>query len=200
MDNFHYQKLIKRKVVWIVIITSLCMGITTMVSLWYLPSNYASSITMIAYANTDENNDIYANLKTGLELKNDVVNMVAISSVLQELKTRLSITIPESPYYSTENLSKRISVLPTPNSRIFKISYTDTSPQSAQIIANMIGEVLAGKVKALIGTDLLILLDSANLPAKKSSPNIPTNILIAAIFGIFSSVIVFVGYDYVKNL
>lgn len=193
-------RLTKRDIIFILIVTFIMATMTASIYIWVLPIKYQSSVTLFAMgANVEENKvSLYESIETGIKLKNDYVNIVKSSEIIEEVKNTVAATMPDINNYTVEYINKNIEIDSIENSRVFKVNYTDTNPERAILFVNTIGDILKAKVKSYIKIDSLQIISSAKESTNKTISDLPRKISLAALFGCFLSICLILLGKYIK--
>ena len=98
-------------------------------------------------------------------------SLVDTYSVILKTRTTLEEVIQQAGLnYTYEELVKMISAASVNSTEIFYIEVTSPSPTEAELIANTIGRVLPGKIASIVDGSSVRIVDTAVVPAHKSSP------------------------------
>lgn len=201
MAIFGFAKLIKEKLFFILIITLLCGVGAAVASIWLIPAQYKANVTLLTVGDPNTGSEyMYDKLKSGLELKKDFKELIKTAGVINRVRNELASEIPALVNTSNDDMVKRISFDTSIDTRVFTISYTDASPQTAQKVANKLAEVLKDRIIILMKSDTLAIVDPAETPMKKATPSIYENIAVAMLFGLFGTAFLIILADYFKNI
>lgn len=106
------------------------------------------------------------------------------------LKTRMTlndvIRVGELDY-TYEELCEMISTESVNDTEVFSVTVTNSQPQEAEHIANIIGRVLPDKIAGIVEGSSVRVVDYAVVPSKKVSPSITKYTLIGLMLGMFLS-------------
>jgi capsular polysaccharide biosynthesis protein len=139
---------------------------------------------------------------------------VANVSDLQEVAQTVAQAVPTTPIAeavveqldlqeeSAENVLGNISAEPDPGTMFVNVSYKDSDPERAQLIANTIGKVLSEKISEVsVGANAITatVWEPATLPETPISPDPIRNGLIALVVGSVLGVILAFLLEYVDD-
>lgn len=89
--------------------------------------------------------------------------------------------------YSYAQLYSMVSASPVNATDILAVSVTSTDPSDAQLIANMIADILPGKIFEITGRSPIKVVDEAVTPTAPSSPSVSNNVFMGAALGFVAS-------------
>jgi capsular polysaccharide biosynthesis protein len=139
---------------------------------------------------------------------------VADVSDLQEVAQTVAQAVPTTPIAETvvERLDlqeesageviNNVSAEPDPGTMFVNVSYTDSDPERAQLIANTIGKVLSEKISEVsVGANAITatVWEPASLPGTPTSPDPIRNGIIALVLGTFLGVMLAFLLEYVSD-
>jgi capsular polysaccharide biosynthesis protein len=173
--------------IWIIIASTIVIGSATyLVSKFVIVPKYQSS-TQIYVMNKQKDSVLtYSDIQSGTQLTKDYMTLVTSRPVIEEINTELDL----GKKYS--DLVELISVSNPDNTRILKITVEYTDPLLAKEIADAIREASANHIKTVMDIEKVNVIEAANLPEGKSSPNILKNTIVGAFMGAASAVIIIV--------
>lgn len=112
-------------------------------------------------------------------------SLVDTYSVILKTRTTLEEVIQQAGLnYTYEELVKMISAASVNSTEIFYIEVTSPSPTEAELIANTIGRVLPGKIASIVDGSSVRIVDTAVVPAHKSSPSLTKNTAMGILLGV----------------
>lgn len=144
------------------------------------------SSTSIYVLNKQDNNVVtYSDLQSGAQLTKDYAELVKSRSVTEKVINQLKLN---SIYEDMKNLDHAglagmISVDNTTDTRIIRITVTDTDPARAQDIANAVREAASLHISQVMDIEAVNVVDYAQMPMKAVRPNILLNTFIGASAG-----------------
>lgn len=156
-----------------------------LVSIVLLPKKYQSSTSIYVLNRQDNNVVTYSDLQTGTQLTKDYAELVKSRSVTEKVisQLKLNTVYTDMKEMDSNQLAGMISVDNTTDTRIIRITVTDTNPARAQDIANAIREVASLHIEEVMDIEAVNVVDYAEMPMKAVSPNILLNTLIGAMAG-----------------
>lgn len=120
-----------------------------------------------------------SDLNLGTALTNDYIKIFNMWEVHAKVKENLSLD------YSYGELSRRLTVTNSNNTRILEISFTSPSPEEARDVANEYADVASQFIEETMSTDRPNRMSEALLPTSPISPNKTRNIMIGFLLGAF---------------
>ncbi len=170
-----------------VLILAFIMGALTLypVSIALLPKKYQSSTSIYVLNRQDNSVVTYSDLQSGTQLTKDYAELVKSRSVTEKVISQLKLNTiyTDMRELDSNQLADMISVDNTTDTRIIRITVTDTNPARAQDIANAIREAASLHIEAVMDIEAVNVVDYAEMPMKAVSPNILLNTLIGAVAG-----------------
>lgn len=154
---------------WLIILVAVGCAIAGFAfSKLVLPEEFESTtkIYVLDKDSTDSSN-IYTDLQVGSQLTKDYAELITSRYVLESVIDMLNL----SDRYDYDDFLEKVSVNTPTDTRIVSITVTDTDPYTAQTIANYIREVSSKHIENVMDIDAVNVVEVANLPSEKSSPN-----------------------------
>lgn len=184
LELFYYLK----KKLWIIgSAFAVCAVVGFIVSLLFMAPQYTAVTRMYVLNRTNEASVVYADIQTSTYLLNDYKVLITGQNVTKEVIEILDLS-DETP----EDLAKKIEVTAPDNTRVLQINVTESDPKLAADIANCVREVSAEQIQEIMDVDAVKLVYEADVPEKKSGPNVMGNTVIAAALGLVVSTFVLV--------
>lgn len=87
--------------------------------------------------------------------------------------------------YSVKEFREMLSTENVKNTGIFKVTVTDTNPLEAELLANTVTKVLPERIAEIVDGSSVRVVESAIVPAARSSPSLLKNTAIAVLLGMF---------------
>lgn len=179
LHNFFVM--MKKRFLLIVSILIIVVSLTGLASYFLLTPNYQVSTQILI--NQRDYGDVRINtqdIQTNLQLINTYNVIIKSPVILAFVINRLNLNT------TTDLLTKKVSVTNEQNSQVINITVRDEDLQKAVQIANTTAEVFQEKIKPLMSVDNVIILSPAmnKKDIKPITPNIPLNLVIAAIIGL----------------
>lgn len=154
---------------WLILLVAIGCAIAGFAfSKFVLPEEFKST-TKIYVLDKDsaDSSNIYTDLQVGSQLTKDYAELITSRYVLESVIDTLGI----SDRYDYDDFIEKVSVNTPADTRIVAITVTDTDPYTAQTIANYVREVSAKHIENVMDIDAVNVVEVANLPTEKSSPN-----------------------------
>ena len=144
----------------------------------YIPEKYEAKTTFFIL-NHDESNLTYSDLQFATVLTKDYEILIKSRAVLEETIKNLKLNT------TYDVLKSMVKVAVPEDTRIVEIAVRTVDPKSSQAIADEVREVASKKIAEVMKVDAVNLVDKANLPTKKCSPNVMKNVALGGIAGVF---------------
>lgn len=168
---------------WYLFILSglLCAVIGLVISMFFIPEKFESKTSIYIYNHQTENMT-YTDLQTGSTLTKDYEVLVKGRTVLESAVEKLGLEL------TYEEINEMVSVNVPDSTRIVEISVKTTDPYLSRDIADAVREVSSKSIGEVMGVDAVNVVETANLPEKKCSPNIKKYTLAGGALGLALSV------------
>ena len=152
---------------WYLICVSgvLCALIGLLAAMFLIPEKFESKTSIYIY-NQQSDNMTYNDLQTGSTLTKDYEILVKGRTVLENAIEKLDLE------FTYEELNKMVTVTVPASTRIVEITVETTDPYLSRDIADAIREISSKNIAEVMGVDAVNVVETANLPEKKSSPSI----------------------------
>lgn len=179
-------QVIRKKISLIVIVTILITMISGIITFFFIEPEYRSTVAVFisdersGSSETETINDInmyqklvdtYAEIAKSRTVAEDVIDNLDLEMTVGELE-------------------RMITTSPKGNTQFLNLSVTSTDIEEAYNIANQMARSLKLVSSELRGTDIVQILDPANVPGGPSSPNIKMNLAIGFVLGLMLSVFI----------
>lgn len=157
----------------------------------YIPNVYKSSVTIMAPLKKDGNvsNDIATNILMINTYKDIVKGSVLLDQVSSNLQN-------ERIYYSSSELSGKISMHHSESSQVFELEIVSNDPYEAQIIAKKTFEQFQKEAEKLVNVSDLEVVSSPKVIKTPIYPHPYKNLLIGGSIGFLSGIGVLVLLDF----
>lgn len=175
------------------------------VSIAFISPKYQSSTSIYVLNKQDNSVVTYSDLQSGTQLTKDYAELVKSRSVTEKVINQLKLN---SVYEDMRNLdygdlASMISVDNTTDTRIIKITVTDTNPARAQDIANAIREAASLHIETVMDIEAVNVVDYAEMPMESVSPNVLMNTAVGAAAGVliaaFVVILIHLADDRIKG-
>ena len=183
--------LIKSKLFPILLVTILITASSGLFTAYMIEPKFKSTVAVfisdLKSKDPDDDNDQTINDINMYQKLLDTYSEIAKSrKVSEDVIAELGLEL------SVEEAQKMVSVSAKGNTQFLNISITSTDSEFAYAMANQIALSLKKVSLELRGTDIVQILDPANLPTSPTSPNLKLNLIIGfsigillALFGVF---------------
>lgn len=144
----------------------------------YIPNIYNSSVKMMVPLEREANlgNDISTNILMITTYKDIVKGSVLLDQVSRGLRN-------EGIYYSSSELSTKISMNHSDSSQVFEIEVLSNDPYEAQLIAEKTFEEFQKEVEKLVNVSNLEVVSQPKVEKTPISPHPYKNLVIGAFIG-----------------
>ena len=165
--------------------------------MFVITPKYQSSTDVYVLTSEGNNKATYSDVQLATSLTKDYEALIVSRSVTNEVISDLKLSL------TNEQLAKMITVTALKDTRILRISVSNSDPYLARDIANSVREVASKQIVSIMNVDAINLVEEANLPTSPYSPSIRKNTVIGGSIGIFISLAilttVFVLDDKIKT-
>lgn len=169
---------LKKKVIVIVAVCLVCTVAGFVGTKLFVAPEYTTNTRMYVLNRSNENNVIASDFQVATYVMNDYKALITGQNVTKEVISRLGLEMKPSA------LSAKIRVTSPENTRVLQINITDTNPQMAADIANMVREVASAQIKQIMDVSAVQTVYEAEVPQEPSSPNAMRNAVLAAALGL----------------
>jgi capsular polysaccharide biosynthesis protein len=175
---------ILRRRLWLILLMGLLFSGLAGGYSWAQTPAYEASVTMLLTAEPKSNAPIDLQAQAyGLQaIMPTITEMTTTLPVAQDVVRRLNLS--KSP----ADLLAGLSVESGSESQFFYVSYTDSKPERARLIANSVGEVLSEYIISDVNPSNYAVeakvWERAELPTSPVSPDPMRNILLMLVFGL----------------
>ncbi|MBD5540683.1 MAG: protein-tyrosine kinase [Lachnospiraceae bacterium] len=155
------------------------------VSIAFISPKYQSSTSIYVLNKQDNSVVTYSDLQSGTQLTKDYAELVKSRSVTEKVinQLKLNTVYEDMKYLDSGALASMISVDNTTDTRIIRITVTDTNPARAQDIANAIREAASLHIETVMDIEAVNVVDYAEMPMESVSPNVLMNTAMGAAAG-----------------
>ena len=178
---------------WFILLTGILVGIlVTGATILFLTPQYESVTKMYVLSKQDGNTITNQDMQTSLSLTKDYAELIKSRTVTESVIKQLSLDM------EPEDLLKKITVDSASDTRILSVAVRDTDPYLACKIADTLRETASLHIKNVMNIDAVNVVESANVPKEKVSPNLK-KIAVAGVLAGWLLSILFVLTAYVMN-
>ena len=155
------------------------------VSIAFISPKYQSSTSIYVLNKQDNSVVTYSDLQSGTQLTKDYAELVKSRSVTEKVINQLKLNTVYEDMKDLDSgaLASMISVDNTTDTRIIRITVTDTNPARAQDIANAIREAASLHIETVMDIEAVNVVDYAEMPMESVSPNVLMNTAMGAAAG-----------------
>ncbi len=186
-----------RKRMWtIVLVAVVTTGSALGSSLLQTPT-YVASVQILVGQKTTGDTTLRADVSDLQELALTVAKAVPTTPVAEAVVERLDL-----PEGSAGEVLRNISAEPIPGTMFVNVSYKDSDPERAQLIANAIGQALSEKISEVsLGANAITatVWEPATLPKTPVSPDLVRNGILALVLGSLLGVVLAFLLEYVGD-
>ncbi len=186
-----------RQRMWtIVLVAVVTTGSAVGFSMLQTPTYEASVLIMVGQKSTVDTN-LGGDVSGLQELALTVAKAVPTTPVAEAVVERLDL-----PEGSAEEVLKNTTAEPDPGTMFVNVSYKDSDPERAQLIANTIGKVLSEKISEVsLGANAITarVWEPATLPETPISPDPMRNGILALVLGSLLGVVLAFLLEYVGD-
>ena len=173
---------------WWVIVLCTVVAATIVLGSTYLfvTPTYKANVSIYVNNNRDKAEDGYVSyndLSVSLRLVNTYINIVTSNRVLEKVSEALHNE------YSVGQLAGCVTASQLNNTEIFCVYVTHPNPEEAARIANAVAQVAPDEIAAVIEGSSARIIDMANVPTTKASPNYTTMTLLGAVGGVLIAIV-----------
>jgi capsular polysaccharide biosynthesis protein len=188
---------LRRRMWTIVVVAAVTVGSALGFSLLQTPTYEASVMILVGQETTGDTNLGAADVTDLQELALTVAKAVPTTPVAETVVERLGLQEE-----SATGMLNKISAEADPGTMFVNVSYRDSDPERAQLIANTIGKVLSEKISEVsVGANAITatVWEPATLPETPVSPDPIRNGIIALVLGSVLGIVSAFLLDYVSN-
>lgn len=173
------KEVFQKNIAIILILPLILMIISAIFSLFVLPEKYQATTQILINQKKDENPQYMAQeVQSNIQLVNTYSEIVKSPAMLDKVSKELD------GKYSTNDLSKMLSVSNQKETQILNIEVVNTKPKDAEKIANAFAKVSSDEIPKIMNVDNVSVLSKADGTVNKVSPKTLLNIIGALFVGI----------------
>ena len=154
----------------------LCALIGLSAAKFLMPEKFESKTSIYIY-NQQNENMTYNDLQTGSSLTKDYEVLVKGRTVLESAVEKLDLDL------TYEEINSMITVSVPASTRIVEITAETTDPYLSRDIADAVREIASKSIAEIMGVDAVNVVETANLPEKKSSPSVSKYTVLGGMLG-----------------
>ena len=165
--------------IWVIILAGAVAALAVVAAtILFITPQYQSTTKMYVLSKQDSNTLTSQDMQTSLSLTKDYAELIKSRTVTEGVITQLNLDMTH------EQLLSKMTVDSATDTRILSISVRDADPYVACEIANAIRDVAANHIKNVMDIDAVNVVETANIPENKISPNIKKNGLVGGVAGV----------------
>jgi len=188
---------LRRRVWTIVVVAAVTAGSALGFSLLQTPTYEASVMILVGQKTTGDTTFGAADVADLQELALTVAKAVPTTPVAETVVERLGLQEE-----SADVVLSKISAEADPGTMFVNVSYKDSDPERAQLIANTIGKVLSEKISEVsVGANAVTatVWEPATLPETPISPDPVRNVIITLVLGSLLGVVLAFLLEYISG-
>jgi capsular polysaccharide biosynthesis protein len=188
---------LRRRMWIIVLVAAVTVGSALGLSLLQTPTYQASVMILVGQNISGDTNPASVNVSDLQDLAQTVAQAVPTTPIAETVVERLDLQEE-----SANEVLANISAEPDPGTMFVNVSYKDSDPERAQLIANTIGKVLSEKIsEASVGANAITatVWEPATLPGTPVSPDPLRDGIIALVLGSLLGVMLAFLLEYVSS-
>ena len=181
----------------IVLVAAVAVGSALGFSLLQTPTYEASVLILVGQKTTGDTNLGAADVSDLQELAVTVAQAVPTTPIAETVVERLNLQEE-----SAKEVLENVSAEPDPGTMFVNVSYKDSDPERAQLVANTVGKVLSEKISEVsVGANAITatVWEPATLPGAPISPDPIRNGIIALVLGSLLGVMLAFLLEYVSD-
>lgn len=164
--------------VWLILGVGLMTALIAFAFSRFVVEPTYESTTKIYILNKDENTSVtYTDVQLGSQLTKDYAELINSRYVLEEVIQSLGLDM------EYKGLQGKVSVSTPDGTRVIYITVRDNDPVTAMNIANSVREAASRHIENVMDIDAVNVVETANMPTRKSSPSCTRWTLIGGILG-----------------
>ena len=178
------------KKAWLIILCAALLG-TAMLAYTanFVKPTYKATATFYVNNSSEEETEKVnsTDLAVALRLVNSYVDIIKRDVVLSEVVDKLQMNITPA------RLRSMVSAQVVGETEIFTMTVTSSDPELSATIANTIADVAPDIISGIISGSRATVIDYAQVPTNRSSPNYVTSAMLGALIGaVLAAVVIFI--------
>lgn len=187
-------EVIKRKWLFVVLVTLIAAISTGVLSIYVLEPKYEASSKV--FVGKEENNEEGYN-SSDIQMYQKLLK--TYSEAIQTIDL-IERAIDGSTYnLSVDQVLENITVLPVNDTQILEVKYEGKNPLEIEDTLNRIISEFISISKELVPNGSVTIIQKVRLPKEPVSPNTKVNVVIAIVLGIMASIGVIMIMEYIDN-
>lgn len=166
--------------IWLILSVGLFMALGAFAISRFLIAPTYESTTKVYILNKNESATVtYSDVQLGTQLTKDYAELIVSRYVLEEVIQELGLG------FEYEELQEKVLVNTPADTRVIYITVEDYDSVMAMNIANSVREAASEHIQNVMDIDAVNIVETANLPTEKASPNCLVWTLIGGFLGCF---------------
>lgn len=195
MELRQYIDIVRKRLIFIMVITLLCTGTAAIFSYFVLKPTYKSDISVIIgkIQNSENAKDNYNDIIMYQKMVKTYSEFAKSRTVAEDVIKKLDLNM------KVDTLLSSLTVAPKGDTEFLTITVKHRDPEIAMNIANQIALSLKQVSYSIKKSDNVQFLDNARLPVKPDSPKPAFNMAAAFIFGLMISIALVFLMEYLDS-
>lgn len=165
---------------WLIMLVGISTAMIGFAICFFLIAPTYESTTKIYILNKNDSQTVtYSDVQLGTQLTKDYSELINSRYVLEEVIQNQKLDLDYN------GLKSKVNVSSPSDTRIVAITVTDTDPTTAMNIANAVRESASAHISNVMDIDAVNIVESANMPTKKSGPSNAKWTLMGGVLGAF---------------
>lgn len=177
-------QIIKKRIGLIIAATILITMISGIITFFFIEPEYRSTVAVFVSDERSGNavSETINDITMYQKLVDTYAEIAKSRTVAEDVISNLDLDI------TVNQLQDMITTAPKGNTQFLNLSVTSTDRELSYNMANQMARSLKAISRELRGTDIVQILDPANIPEGPSSPNLKLNLAIGFVLGLMLSV------------
>lgn len=177
----------------VILLAGLLMALLAIIGTKLLITPQYQSVTKLYILNKQDSNMLTtSDLQTSTLLTKDYAEIIKSRTVTEAVIAKCGLNLKH------EGLLAKMTVETASDNRIITIKVLDSDPYMARDIANAVSAAAGERIKSVMNTEAVNVVDEANVPDTKYGPNTMKNALVAGLVGCVMAIAV-VLFQYLHN-
>ena len=184
IDLSKLWQMIRKKMGLIIVLTVLVTMLAGIVTFFFIEPEYKSTVSVFISDERDGSSvsETINDINMYQKLVDTYAEIAKSRTVSEDVIKNLDLDLTVGQF------QEMISTSPKGNTQFLNLSVTSTDRELAYKVANQMARSLKVVSRELRGTDIVQILDPANVPGGPSSPNLQMNLAIGFVLGLMLSV------------
>ena len=183
--------LMRRHIVFVILVPIACALVTAVVSWGFLPDEYTAETSIYALTKTSS-----GDASTDIVTSSDLSASQMLANDFAELAKNEQIQAKTAELLGLDGLDDyQVAVTSSNTTRIIKVSVTGTDAESAALVANELADEIGDTAVRIMNVEAVNVVSEATVPSAPSGPRRALYTLVALVAGLFVAVAVIVVRD-----